>query len=77
MYMSDLKQQTNVNSDAVDRLLTNKVTQPGSMTNQEVEELGTTETAAVDLHITRHTKQPVIIEPADAPGEVYDENNRK
>jgi hypothetical protein len=77
MNMADVTNQTNVNSDVVDRLLKNKVTQPGSMSNQELEDLGTHETGAVDLHLTRHTKQPVIIEPGDAPGIVYDENNRK
>jgi hypothetical protein len=73
MNMSEVNDQTDVNSDVVES--TNNVSQQG--TNQEVEDLGTIETAAVDLHLTRQTKQPVIIEPADAPGEVADENNRK
>jgi hypothetical protein len=75
MNMAEVNQQTNLNGDVVQR--TNKISRQGTMTNQEVEDLGTIETAAVDLHLTRHTKQPVIIEPADAPGEVADENNRK
>jgi hypothetical protein len=77
MNMAELNDQTNVNSDVVERLLTNQPAEPGMMSNQELEDLGTHVNGAVDLQITRHTKRPVIIEPGDAPGIVHDENNRK
>lgn len=43
----------------------------------EIKDLGTHEMGAVNLHKPIVTDQPITIEPADAPGVVTTERNKK
>jgi hypothetical protein len=72
--MSEQFNETNVNSDIVERLLTNRI---HDETNPEIRDLGTHAAGAVNLHKTIVTEQPVTIEPGDAPGGFADESNKK